>query len=310
MIKEYHIHELIKSVKAYGKGQDDISDFLVNDIPDLNDTPDMIYYSNGESEEVSQVSAAKVTNEISPSQVTTQLSITPSFIGWNYGNITDPGKDLYKLIKVIRNSDNLELPIENFWQTFVTLRDGKDPKYENKLHFVDKVEGTTTYTLYYTPIDTNVPKVVSFANILEQTTTQPVEYVEVHFNKPIQKQTFSYKNLRLIHQGAEIKLSQDNVKIGISNDSVFVVDLKALTRSSGYYELTVQCAGIKDLKGNEGKEGKSVSWTQVIGELGIMQFTSDQLNSQPLNSIEIIFNKKIASKQFNKEKISLNGKPL
>lgn len=310
LIKEYHIHELIKSVKAYGKGQDDISDFLVNDIPDLNDTPDMIYYSNGESEEVSQVSAAKVTNEISPSQVTTQLSITPSFIGWNYGNITDPGKDLYKLIKVIRNSDNLELPIENFWQTFVTLRDGKDPKYENKLHFVDKVEGTTTYTLYYTPIDTNVPKVVSFANILEQTTTQPVEYVEVHFNKPIQKQTFSYKNLRLIHQGAEIKLSQDNVKIGISNDSVFVVDLKALTRSSGYYELTVQCAGIKDLKGNEGKEGKSVSWTQVIGELGIMQFTSDQLNSQPLNSIEIIFNKKIASTQFNKEKISLNGKPL
>lgn len=310
LIKEYHIHELIKSVKAYGKGQDDISDFLVNDIPDLNDTPDMIYYSNGESEEVSQVSVAKVTNEISPSQVTTQLSITPSFIGWNYGNITDPGKDLYKLIKVIRNSDNLELPIENFWQTFVTLRDGKDPKYENKLHFVDKVERTTTYTLYYTPIDTNVPKVVSFANIPEQTTTQPVEYVEVHFNKPIQKQTFSYKNLRLIHQGAEIKLSQDNVKIGITNDSVFVVDLKALTRTSGYYELTVQCAGIKDLKGNEGTEGKSVSWTQVIGELGIMQFTSDQLNSQPLNSIEIIFNKKIASKQFNKEKISLNGKPL
>lgn len=310
LIKEYHIHELIKSVKAYGKGQDDISDFLVNDIPDLNDTPDMIYYSNGESEEVSQVSVAKVTNEISPSQVTAQLSITPSFIGWNYGNITDPGKDLYKLIKVIRNSDNLELPIENFWQTFVTLRDGKDPKYENKLHFVDKVEGTTTYTLYYTPIDTNVPKVLSFANIPEQTTTQPVEYVEVHFNKPIQKQTFSYKNIRLIHQGAEIKLSQDNVKIGITNDSVFVVDLKALTRTSGYYELTVQCAGIKDLKGNEGTEGKSVSWTQVIGELGIMQFTSDQLNSQPLNSIEIIFNKKIASKQFNKEKISLNGKPL
>lgn len=310
LIKEYHIHELIKSVKAYGKGQDDISDFLVNDIPDLNDTPDMIYYSNGESEEVSQVSVAKVTNEISPSQVTTQLSITPSFIGWNYGNITDPGKDLYKLIKVIRNSDNLELPIENFWQTFVTLRDGKDPKYENKLHFVDKVEGTTTYTLYYTPIDTNVPKVVSFANIPEKTTTQLVEYVEVHFNKPIQKQTFTYQNLRLIHQGAEIKLSQDNVKIGITNDSVFVVDLKALTRSSGYYELTVQCAGIKDLKGNEGTEGKSVSWTQVIGELGIMQFTSDQLNSQPLNSIEIIFNKKIASTQFNKEKISLNGKPM
>ncbi|MCO6564407.1 MAG: T9SS type A sorting domain-containing protein [Apibacter sp.] len=310
LIKNYQVHELIKSVKAYGDEEDDISDFLVNDIPDLNDTPDMIYFSNGENEEVSQVSSASVTNEISPTQLTTQLSVSPSFKGWNYGNLMDPGKDLYKLIKVIRNSDKFELPIDNFWQTSVTLRDGKDPKYENKLHFIDKLNGLTTYTLYYTPVDKNVPKVVSFSNVPKNTTTQTVDYVQVNFNKPIQKQTFTYKNLRLIHQGTTIQLNQDNTKIGIVNDSVFVVDIKSLTGSSGFYELTVQCEGIKDLKGNEGTEGKSISWTQVIDELGIMQFTSDQLKSQPLNSIEIIFNKKISSMQFTKEKIFLNGKPL
>lgn len=310
LIKNYQVHELIKSVKAYGDEEDDISDFLVNDIPDLNDTPDMIYFSNGENDEVSQVSSASVTNEISPTQLTTQLSVSPSFKGWNYGNLMDPGKDLYKLIKVIRNSDKFELPIDNFWQTSVTLRDGKDPKYENKLHFIDKLNGLTTYTLYYTPVDKNVPKVVSFSNVPKNTTTQTVDYVQVNFNKPIQKQTFTYKNLRLIHQGTTIQLNQDNTKIGIVNDSVFVVDIKSLTGSSGFYELTVQCEGIKDLKGNEGTEGKSISWTQVIDELGIMQFTSDQLKSQPLNSIEIIFNKKISSMQFTKEKIFLNGKPL
>ena len=308
LIKEYKIHELIKSVKAYGEGHDDIADFLVNDIPDLNDTPDMIYYSNGESEEVSQASSITVSNDISPKQLTTQLSFNPLFMGWNYGNTDDPGKNLYKLVKVVRNSDKIEMPVENFWQTFVTLRDGKDPKYENKLHFVDKVSGNSSYTLYYSPIETNLPKVLSFTNVPENTTTQPVEYVQVNFNKSIQKETFTYKNLKLIYQGATISLNNNNVKIGAINDSVYVVDLKPLTQSSGYYELTVQCDGIRDINGNSGNEGKSVSWTQVINELGIMQITSDQNKCQPLNSIEVIFNKKVLPKDFTQDKITLNGK--
>ncbi|OUL61191.1 CARDB domain-containing protein [Flavobacterium sp. AJR] len=307
LIKASYVHELIKSVKAYEAGHDNIADFLVNDIADINDVPDAIYYSNGGSDEVYKVSTATISNPISPTQVTTILTMNSSKTGWNYGNLTDPGRGKYKLVKVVRNSDQLELPLLNFWQTFVTLRDGADPKYENNLHFVDKISGLEKYTLYYTPINTNVPKVVSFESI-PSTTTKAVESVQVNFNKAINPSTFTAQNITLIHQGNKIPFNDSF--IGKVNDSTYVLNIKTLTVASGYYELTVQCAGIKDLEENEGVEGKSVSWTQIIGELGIIQFKTDQTEAQAVNSIEISFNKIVKPIQFTKDKLKLNGKPL
>ncbi|WP_242661160.1 CARDB domain-containing protein [Flavobacterium johnsoniae] len=307
LIKASYVHELIKSVRAYQTGQDNINDFLVNDIVDANDTPDAIYYSNGGNDEVYKVTAGTVSNAISPNQLTTTLTMNSSQTGWNYGNMADPGSDKYKLQRVVRNSDNLELPIQNFWQTHVTLKDGLEPKYENKLHFLDKISGLERYTLYYTAINTNVPKVVSFEN-LPSTTTKPVESVQVNFNKAINPNTFTAQNITLIHQGAKIPFNDSF--IGKVNDSTYVLNIKTLSLASGYYELTVQCAGIKDLEDNEGVEGKSVSWIQIIGELGIVQFKTDQIEAQPVNSVVIQFNKPVKPVQFTKEKLTLNGKPL
>ncbi|MBF7092649.1 hypothetical protein IUY40_14020 [Flavobacterium sp. ALJ2] len=307
LIKASYVHELIKSVKAYGVGQDNIGDFLVNDIPDANDTPDAIYYSNGGNDEVYKVSSASVSNLISPSKLTTTLTMNSSKTGWNYGNLSDPGRDKYRLVKVVRNSDHLELPLQNFWQTFVTLRDGANPKYENNLHFVDDLSGLEKYTLYYTPINTNVPKVVSFESI-PSTTTKAIESVQVNFNKAINPSTFTAQNITLIHQGNKIPFNDSF--IGKVNDSTYVLNVKTLAIASGYYELTVQCAGIKDLEENVGVEGKSVSWTQIIGELGIIQFKTDQTEAQAVNSVEIEFNKIVKPIQFTKDKLKLNGKPL
>lgn len=307
LIKASYVHELIKSVKAYGAGQDNINDFLVNDIVDANDTPDAIYYSNGESDEVYKVAAGTVSNTISPSQLTTTLTMNSSKTGWNYGNTADPGSDKYKLERVVRISDNLELPIENFWQTHVTLKDGLEPKYENKLHFLDKISGLERYTLYYSVINTNVPKVVSFES-LPSTTTKPVESVQVNFNKAINPATFTAQNVTLIHQGTKVPFNDSF--IGKVNDSTYVLNIKTLSIASGYYELTVQCAGIKDLEDNEGVEGKSVSWIQIIGELGIVQFKTDQIEAQAVNSVEIQFNKFVKPVQFTKDKLTLNGKAL
>ncbi len=307
LIKASYAHELIKSVKAYGAGQDNINDFLVNDVVDLNDTPDAIYYSNGESDEVYKVTAGTVSNTISPSKLTTTLTMDSSKTGWNYGNTADPGADKYKLERVVRISDNLELPIENFWQTHITLRDGLEPRYENKLHFLDKISGLERYTLYYSVINTNVPKVVSFES-LPSTTTKPVESVQVNFNKAINASTFTAQNVSLIHQGTKIPFSDSF--IGKVNDSTYVLNIKTLSLASGYYELAVQCAGIKDLEGNEGNEGKSISWIQIIGELGIVQFKTDQIEAQAVNSVEIVFNKPVKPVQFTKDKLTLNGKPL
>jgi hypothetical protein len=305
LIKASYVHELIKSVKVYGEGHDNIGDFLVNDMADINDTPDAIYFSNGENEEVFKAATGSVSNAISPSMLTATLTMNSSKTGWNYGNIADPGSDKYKLERVVRINDNLELPIENFWQTHVTLKDGAEPKYENNLHFLDKISGLERYTLYYTPINTNVPKVESFEN-LPSTTTKAIESVQVNFNKAINPNTFTAQNITLIYQGNKIPFNDSF--IGKVNDSTYVLNIKTLSIASGYYELTVQCAGIKDLEDNEGVEGKSISWIQIIGELGIVQFKTDQIEAQPVNSIEILFNKPVKPIQFTKEKLTLNGK--
>ena len=307
LIKASYVHELIRSVKAYGAGQDNINDFLVNDIADAKDTPDAIYYSNGESDAVYSVKTGSASNMISPNQLTTTLTMDSSKTGWNYGNIKDPGSDKYKLEKVVRISDNQTLPMENFWQTFVTLKDGLEPKYENNLHFLDKISGLERYTLYYTPVNTNVPKVVSFSEV-PSTTTKAIESVQVNFNKAINPNTFTAQNITLIHQGNKIPLNDSF--IGKVNDSTYVLNIKTVSIASGYYELTVQCAGIKDPENNEGVEGKSISWIQIIGELGIVQFKTNQVQAQPLNSIEIQFNKPVKPIQFTKDKLTLNGKPL
>jgi hypothetical protein len=307
LIKASYVHELVKSVKAYGAGQDNSNDFLVNDVVDLNDTPDALYYSNGESDEVYKVTTGTVSNTISPNQLTTTLTMNSSKTGWNYGNTADPGADKYKLERVIRISDNLELPIENFWQTHVSLKDGLEPKYENKLHFLDKISGLERYTLHYSVINTNVPKVHSFES-LPATATKSVEFVQVNFNKAINSGTFTAQNVTLIHQGTKIPFSDSF--IGKVNDSTYVLNIKTLSLASGYYELTVQAAGIQDLEGNEGSEGKSVSWIQIIGELGIVQFKTDQIEAQAVNSVEIIFNKPVKPVQFTKDKLTLNGESL
>ena len=308
LIKDYQVHELIKSVKAYGAGQDDVNDFLVNDIPDINDTPDGIYYSNGGSDAVYPASDASSSNAISSAKLTATLAVTPYLTGWNYGNIDDPGSNKYKLVKVVRNSDNYELPLENFWQTFVTMRDGKNPLYENKLHFLDKMTAAENYTLYYTPVDTGYPQVVAFENVPADPVTQPLENITVKFNKPIDVNTFTTNNLQLIYQGNIVPA--DNILIGKIDSVTYSLDLQTATIASGYYQLTVQCAGIKDMLGNEGQSGKSASWIQVMGELAVMSFTTDQVKSLPVNSVALIFNQTVAPNQFTKDKITLNGEPL
>ena len=305
LIKEANIHELIKSIKSYGNTYDDnILDFLVNDVSDANDTPDRIYLSNGNSEEVFGAEKIEVLSQLSSNQLSIKLKVNPSSNGWNYGNINDPGNNQYKLEKVVRDNDNVEIPLENFWQTYVTLKDGLNPKYENKLHILDKINAISTYTLFYKPIDNNIPSVVEFIDVPSKTNT-PVETVKVKFNKEIDVNTFTNKNITLIVQGKTIDTSK--ILIGKIDETTYSINVKDVTLESGYYELTVSTLGIKDLLGNEGLNGKKTNWIQFINELGIIDFQSDQVKKQPLNTVNVIFTKKIRSEEFTKEKVLING---
>ncbi|MDN3667366.1 T9SS type A sorting domain-containing protein [Algibacter miyuki] len=304
LIKGAYIHELVRSVKAYGDNSDDISDFLVNDMSDVYDTPDMIYLSNGTSEAVSKAEAVSIVEAVTPGTLTAKIQINPITTGWNYGNILDESAANYKLEKVIRDRDNFEIPSQNFWQTHVTLKDGLNPKYENKLHVLDKITAVETYTLYFTPIDGDIPKIVEFIDAPAEYNTVPVELVTVEFNKEIDFNTFTTDNIVLIHQGVEVPV--ENILIGKINPTTFSINIEDVTAQSGYYELTVQALGIKDLVGNEGKDGKKIGWLQFINELGILKFESDQLKKNPVNSIDVIFNKPIRTEEFTEDKITIN----
>ena len=149
LVSHLDIHELIHPIYAYGNLDDGINDFLVNDNPDAYDTPDSIYFSHGGRTSVGVVDDISFDHLVSPSDTIVTLTVEPSRVGWNYGVTDDPGMNQYNIVSCIRNNDNQVIPLNNVWLTFVTIPDGGDPVYENKLHIVDTipVQQTTTYTL-------------------------------------------------------------------------------------------------------------------------------------------------------------------
>ena len=158
LVSHLDIHELIHPIYAYGNLDDGINDFLVNDNPDAYDTPDSIYFSHGGRTSVGVVDNISFDHSVSPSDTVVTLTVVPSRVGWNYGVTDDPGMNQYDIVSCIRNNDNQVIPLNNVWLTFVTIPDGGDPVYENKLHIVDTipVEQTTTYTLVFAKKSSNL----------------------------------------------------------------------------------------------------------------------------------------------------------
>jgi hypothetical protein len=127
------VHELIHTLNIPGT---DMTGWMVNDVPDSKDLPDMLYLTDGTKEAVSQATA--IIQETDNGVYT--LTVTPGSKGWDYGSVFDPTAGQKLLNSIIRQSDGKELSLQNFWQTDRTLRDGKDPLYEFRLHFADKIE--------------------------------------------------------------------------------------------------------------------------------------------------------------------------
>ena len=121
--------------------------WLVNDIVDADDLPDVVYFSDATQQPLHIASASGI---VAVGATGCSLSVTPSQAGWNYGSVADPTNGRRKLARIVRQSDGAELPTDNVWQTVRTLRDGKDWLYENRLHFVGHFTGEgDTYLLTF-----------------------------------------------------------------------------------------------------------------------------------------------------------------
>ncbi len=292
LVSGAELHELIKSIRIYGTQDDGINDFLVNEVQDSKETPDAIYISQGQVVlDVEQARTAIMTGF--PTTGSTYLFASPEHIGWNYLKINDPGHGNFSIESVTRVSDGQEIPLDNMWLTHVTLPDGKEPVYEDKLHFVDNFPSMETeeYIITWKVNQGDAPKIVSITGTPDHMVTEQVPAARVIFNKPIDASTFDHEDLTLRLQG-ENDIMDASVTVTPVDAYTFDIDLTSLTTGDGYYVLTVQANEIYDQFGISGTEGKFVSWTQFLGAPAVQSFIGlpETLAGPPFNTLEIEFN--------------------
>ena len=106
LLKKVEIHEMIRSVKAQGPGEDNAPDFLVNDVPDVNDYPDTIHYSHGGTDLVTLKQAGNFSGAPTPGNLAVTLTVG-AFSGWSYIRLPDPAAGAYRLVSVTRADGQL-----------------------------------------------------------------------------------------------------------------------------------------------------------------------------------------------------------
>lgn len=259
------IHELVHGFTYDVTAKPVTRAFLVNDVPDGEYMPDMIHFSDGREPEKVTAALDATATEMSTTQ--TRLTITSGKQGWNYGSITDPANGQQEILSIVRESDGKVIALDNFWQTDRTLRDGRDPLYENRLHFIAEIDGAEeSYIITFTPRPEEYLAVSSFEGVEEGEILQSAPAsVDVIFNKDIDASTFTGEDLSVSVSGK--KFGSELVSISRNTDSNFTLGLSDLLTelnkgegTAGYYVITVQTAGITDAEGYKGRNGKSLSW--------------------------------------------------
>lgn len=269
LLNEVSIHELIRSLKfpAKDSGSDSIAGFLVNDIIDAKDLPDVLYLSDGSIHNVKVVDNTNVTvNRISLTEY--EMTVKPMVAGWNYGKISDPTNGKSTLVGIKRVSDDSNISLRNIWQTEYTLNDGRDPLQDYRLHFVDSLSTSEeTYILTFSPKPNPELEVKGFTGVDPEVKCYKdyISSIGVNFNKKIDASTFTVDDLKLKCQGKDVDIS--NVKISTSDNRNFTIEFDSLSMADGYNVLTVATSNIIDFEGFNGKNGKSCDWVQYLGGL-------------------------------------------
>ena len=262
LIERVKPHELIHGFTFNNEGQT-LRGFLVNDVPDDEDLPEEIYFTNATQQEVHLASAINMTKK---GENVYELKINATEeAGWYYGSLLDPTFGKATLSKITR-ANGTEIDVDNMWQTDRTLRDGKDPLYENRLHFVCNLptEGEI-FQLTFEPKPELELSVESFIGVPEEGSVlnEPLNSLNVKFNKPVKTETFTSEDITLSCEGKNQNASL--ITVEKLSEQEYQLNLNESSLSDGYYVLTVQTAGIEDEDGFTGATGKQATWLQYEG---------------------------------------------
>ena len=305
LIESVDIHELIHLATASGIFDDGKFDYLVNDIPDELDTPDTLWLSDGSVESVSSAVDVAVDGAPAPGDLSVNLIATVES-GWNYIDLLDPADGKYRLARIVRD-DGFEVEIGdnvsggNAWQTDRTfIEHGHRPISEYRLHILD-FGGSGHYTIYYTPVDTVGPTVVSLT-APDSVVTSAVDTLTVSFSEPLLGGRFGLADLALYRDGGTTNLITSAVSISASSDRRFEISgLTALTGDDAHYRFEVRSAGVADLFGNAGTGVASVEWTKAETAPTVTAITGvpSALRKSAVNEVRVFFSSAIDARTFS-----------
>ncbi|WP_103123724.1 Calx-beta domain-containing protein, partial [Nostoc cycadae] len=304
LIKETKIHELIHKVRA---NDDNLTDFLVNDVFDANFDPDTLYFSSGGTAPVKVVTNATTDGVATFEDLTVQVSATVES-GWTYLRLNDPGNGQFQIKKVLR-SDGTELILDNVWTTDRTFPATGRPIYENILHLLDNnaTAGTQTYTITYTTGDQTPPKVREIVDVDPNPRNTPVDSLDVVFTEPIKAATFDASDITLTLDG--VAVNTNNLSITQVNANTYRIgNLQGITGNVGQYQLSVNAVGVQDFEGLSGVGVVTENWI-FTGErpavASISGFTSNRLIT-PVNTVTVSFTEAINPSSFDFSDLFLN----
>jgi len=260
LISEVRMHELIRTIRDYNG----ITGFFVNDIPDAADAPDAIWFADGRHSTVRPAVNAYIVGNLSVANKSITLTVEVGASGWSYAKMDDPGNGKYRLASVTRE-DGQVIPLNNVWQTHVTMPDRREPIYENKLHFVDTfaMASLVNYTLTYEDAPQTNLHVVAINGIPADPATQPLEIIEVIFNKQVKEGSFNWMDLDLYLPGSD-NLITSGTTVTMKDGLTWEIDLSAVTQRSGVYTLTIHTESILDTDDQPGQRPAQATWIQLL----------------------------------------------
>lgn len=201
LIDTVTIHEMIRGFTPYSYVA--ARAYLVNDIVDADDLPDVVYFTNAMQQPL--YIAANATME-RQGELEFLLRVTPSKAGWNYGSVKDLAGKRLALVSLVRQRDGVMLPVDNVWQTDRTLRDGRDWLYENRLHFVaDLTTADETFLLTFrekTEEELKIEDAKAFtSNGIHFRHMGDMLYVSGNFGEAQSIDIYDLRGLRRVHHG-------------------------------------------------------------------------------------------------------------
>ena len=274
LLNNVSIHELIHGFTVDDSSEVPLRGFLVNDVADLEEMPDRIYFSN--ADENMEVAVASEISMKKLSDTQCRVYMKPSYSGWNYAKTEDKTSGKRLLISAVRESDGMYVPTDNFWFTDRTMRDNLSPVNEKLCHMVTYSEAPDSWLLTFEERPDKELDIETFFNLPDESEVgnEPVLKVGIRFNKPIKEESFTIDDVSLYCQGIRVDIS--NSSVNKISEREYYINLNGVTDKSGYYVFTVMTQGIIDEEGFNGLHGRSISWMQNLESYVDMLYITDK----------------------------------